>query len=411
MAAVAVAELAVWLLRPRAPAPEPAPVEARAYFTEQQIERGEDFRGGQRLILLGTLAVEGGVLLLLALGRPRFARRALGRAGARPVAGAALAGAGISLALAVVTLPLGAAAHERSVDAGLSTQSFGAWLGDHGKAAAIGALLAGTGATALLALVRRFPRRWWIGAAAGTVALGAIFAWLAPVLLAPIFNRFEPLPPGKARGDVLELARRAGVDIGAVYRVDASRRSRALNAYVDGLGPTKRVVVYDNLLAARDRDVLRSVLAHELGHVKERDIQRGLLWLALVAPAAMLLVRELAGSLQRRTGVEAGTPASLPALALSLALVSLVLGSVSNQLSRRVETRADAYSLQLTRDPEGMIELQRRLTVSNVADPDPPEVLQLLLGTHPTTVERIGAALVFERQTRSARDPRSRAGS
>jgi STE24 endopeptidase len=245
--------------------------------------------------------------------------------------------------------------------------------------------------------MRRLGRRWWLGGTVLVVVVAATFSWLAPVLLAPIFNRFEELPPGGTRSDVLRLGRRAGVDIGQVYRVDASRRSTALNAYVDGLGPTKRVVLYDNLLRRADRPVLNAVVAHELGHVKGDDILRGIAWVAIVAPLGVLFVQLSTEALAGRTGARRGTPAMLPALALSLAAASLVLGTISNQLSRRVEARADTFALELTRDPRAFIELQRRLVLTNVADPDPPSALQALFGTHPTALERIGAAVSYER--------------
>ena len=121
------------------------------------------------------------------------------------------------------------------------------------------------------------------------IALAALVTWIGPVLLAPVFNEFDPLPEGSAaRQEVLALAERAGVEIGEVYRIDASRRSTALNAYVDGIGSSKRVVLYDNLLESAQRPELRSIVAHELGHVAHHDIRRGLTFVALVAPFGLL---------------------------------------------------------------------------------------------------------------------------
>ncbi|MGH2994554.1 MAG: M48 family metalloprotease, partial [Solirubrobacterales bacterium] len=298
----------------------------------------------------------------------------------------------LALTLALVALPLQVAAHERAVDVGLSTQGIGAWLADQGKSRAIGAALAAAGAALLIALVRRFGRLWCVPATGAVIAIEVVFVWLAPVVLAPLFNRFEPLREGRARAEVLELGERAGVDIGDVYRVDASRRSTALNAYVDGIGPTKRVVLYDNLLAGVERPALRSVVAHELAHVKHRDILRGMAWVALVAPLALVFVWELGSRLARRSGADPGTPAALPAFALALTVATFVLGLVGNQLSREVEESADAFALELTDDPDALIDLQRRLAVANVGDPDPPGIVINLLRTHPPTIERIGAA-------------------
>jgi STE24 endopeptidase len=168
---------------------------------------------------------------------------------------------------------------------------------------------------------------------------------------------------------------------------------------VNGIGHTKRVVIYDNLLRDFPADQVRSVVAHELGHVKHRDVPRGLLWLAIVAPAGMLVVQRLTERLapEARLGRGAG-PAVLPAAALSIALVAFLINIPGNAMSRRVEASADAYSLQLDGDPAAMIGLERRLSTQNVSDPDPPGWVQLLFGTHPKTVERIGFALTWARE-------------
>jgi STE24 endopeptidase len=396
VAAVIVAEAGVWLLRPRDGTVDGPPVPERAYFTEQQIDRGQDFADGQRLLMFGTLAAEAGLLVLVASGRPALVRRALERAGEHPLRGAALVGAGLSLGLAVVALPFGIAGHERAVDVGLSTQDLGSWFTDLGKSAAIGAVLTAAGAAGLVALMRRFPKRWWIPATGAVLVIEVVFTFLAPVLLAPAFNKFTPLEDGKLRSDVLELGRKAGVDIGQVYRVDASRRSNALNAYVDGIGSTKRVVLYDTLINSADEAKLRSIVAHELGHVHGNDVPRGLLWVALSAPLAVLFVAGAGEALARRGGAKPGTPASLPAIALMLGVTSFVIGIVGSQLSRDVEARADTFALELTNDPKALIAVQRELTIRNVADPSPPSALQFLFGSHPTAVQRIGAAKAWE---------------
>ena len=401
LAMVLVAEAAVWLLRPRERPIDPVPVSERDYFTPAQIDRGRAYSDGQLWLLLGAVGAQGAVLVTLAFGRPAIVRSRLERLEARPVIGAAAAGAGLSVALGVAALPAGIAAHERAVDYGISTQSLSFWLADAGKSAAIGAVLAAGGAALLIALVRRFGGRWWLPGTLAVVAIAAVFVWLAPVVLAPLFNRFSPLPAGsKARAEVLALGDRAGVDIGQVYRVDASRRVRSLNAYVDGIGSTKRVVLYDTLLERANRDELRSIVAHELGHVKHDDILRGLAFVALVAPLGLLFVRELAGALALRTGSDGRSPAALPAYALGLALASLVLGVAGNQLSRRIEASADTFALELTHDPGALIDVQRRLAIRNVADPDPPAIVTALLGTHPPTIDRIGAAVAYERGAR-----------
>jgi STE24 endopeptidase len=403
VAMVVVAEVAAWLLGPRNEIPDPQPVSEGDYFSATELERAHDYVSGQRLLAVAGLGIEGAVLLAVAVRPPRRARLILDRLEARPLLGGAAAGAALSVTVAAVTLPTGLLAHDRAVDAGLSDQSTSSWLWDLARSAGISAAFAGLGAAALLALIRRFGSRWWIGGSVLAVTVAVVFTWLAPVVLAPIFNRFEPLPEdSRARADVLRLGREAGVDIGEVYRVDASRRTNTLNAYVDGIGSSKRVVLYDNLLDRTDREELDSVVAHELGHVAHNDIARGLAFVGLVAPFGMLFVRELAGAITRRTGVRPWTPAAVPAYLFSLALAGFVIAVPSNQLSRRVEVSADAFALELTDDPKALIEVQRRLSRASLGDPDPPEVLHFLFGTHPSTVERIGAALAFEDVLRSS---------
>ena len=394
-----VAEAAAWLLRPRA-IEQPVHADETAYFSHAELTKSRDYASGQRLILVGSLVAEGAVLVLLATGRPTVARRALERLTGRPVLGGAAAAAGLSVVVTVITVPFGIAAHERSVDVGLSTQSLGGWLEDWGKATTIGALLAGAIGTFALALMRRFGGRWWIPGSVAVVIGAAILTWLAPVVVAPLFNKFEPLEPGQARSDVLELARKAGVDVGEVYRVDASRRTTAINAYVNGIGPSKRVVLYDTLLDDLNRGERSSVVAHELGHVHGNDIRRGLTFVALVTPLALIFASRWAGAMARREGIEPGQPAYLPAFALAIAATSFVVGIAGNQLSRAVEARADTFALQLTDDPKGMIELQQQLSDRNLSDPDPPGIFTFLFGTHPPAIDRIGAALAWQRGER-----------
>jgi STE24 endopeptidase len=389
--AVAAAGAATFLLRPRSGVIEPAAVDVQGYFTALQLERAEDFRSVQRLLAVGGLVVGTGTLALLAWRPPR---RLFDRLARRPVLGGVLAGAGISLLLVLVEFPLSAWRHERAVDVGLNTQTWLDWVGDVAKSAGIDAAFAAAGGAVALVLVRRFRRNWWAPAAAVIVAFGVVTIWLFPVVIDPIFNDFEELPPGATRTEVLELADRAGVDVGEVYRVDASRRTTAANAYVGGLGNSKRVVLYDNLLTGFPRDEVRVVVAHELAHQKHNDLIRGLAWLALVAPAGTYLVQRLAEAFARRDRlgdprVKPG-PIVLPAIALAIGLVTFAMGAASNVLSRQVEGRADAFALSLTRDPSAFVQLERRLAIRNVSDPDPPGLLHVLFGTHPTTAERIG---------------------
>jgi len=396
--AALAAGAATLVLRPRGGLIDPAAVDPTAYFSAAELERAADFRDLQRILSLAGTALAGVTVALIALRPPRRVRRALERTNRRPLLGAAAVAAGIAVTVTVVELPLSFWRHERAVDAGLSTQSLGPWLADVGKATAISALGAAIVGLLAMALIRRFPRNWWAPGAVFVVAAATVMLYLQPILIAPLFNDFERLPDGPLRAEVLRLAERADVDVGEVYRVDASRRTSAINAYVGGLGHTKRVVLYDNLIDDYPRGQVDSVVAHELGHVKHSDVPRGLLWIAIVAPAATFLIQRLAqrfagGALDGR---EQPGPSALPAVVLAFSLVAFAVGCAGNVLSRDVEARADAFALELTDDPKSFIALERSLATRNLGDPDPPALFQTLFGTHPTTIERIGYGVTFE---------------
>jgi STE24 endopeptidase len=278
-------------------------------------------------------------------------------------------------------------ARRRARDVGLVTQSWGGWGVDLAKASAIGGAVAAGGAAVADGLMRRVPRTWWLPGAGAVVAAGALVAFAGPVVLDPIFNRFEPLPEGPLRRDVLALADQAGVRVREVYVVDASRRTTAANAYVTGLGATKRVVLFDTLVDAFTHDETRLVVAHELAHVRFRDVPRALAFSALVAPMTALA----AAGLTERLAVAEGA-AVLPALALAAGAVAVPAGIAANALSRRVENRADAFALRLTDAVDPFVSFERRITLRNLGDPDPPRLMHALFATHPSTVERIGIA-------------------
>ena len=393
VAAVIVAEVAVVLLRPRSGVIEPARVSTESYFSASQVQRARDYRRPQLAIYGGVVAIELGVLALLVARPPRRLRGPF----KRPLLAGAAAGAALSLVVTVSILPLQVVSRERAKNVGLVTQSWTGYARDKAISGGIGAVLAALGAATAVGLMRRLPKGWWVPGSVIVVAFGVAGMYAGPVVLDPLFNKFERLPAGQARTDVLDLARRAGVDVGEVYKVDASRRTTAANAYVTGLGKTKRVVLYDTLLENFDRDELRLVVAHELAHVHHRDVPNGLLYLAIVAPFGLFAVAQLT----RRLAPDGQPgPAALPALALSLAVMVTTITTISNQLSREIEARADSYALTLTGEPAPFISFEKRIALRNLSDPDPPDWQTFLLATHPPTIDRIGVGVAYERGDR-----------
>jgi STE24 endopeptidase len=403
-----LAEAGVRLLAPRREPIRPDPVEVERYFSPEEVRRGARYARPQIAIGLARSGLDLAALAAVVtwlqrrsrtpawrrrLGPPRMTGRGPAGALTGSYAGGAVAGAGLAVGMTILGLPLSILARRRAIAVGLVTQSWRGWLGDLAKQLAIEAGLAGGAGAAVVDLTRRYPRDWWLPAAAGSLGIGTLLGALAPVLLDPVFNDFTPLPEGELRSDVLELAHAAGVEVGEVYAVDASRRTTGANAYVTGLGPTKRVVLFDTLIDRYTRDEIRVVVAHELAHVRHRDVLRGLAYAAMVAPGLALAVQRLSGSLAPRTG----TPEALPALALAAALLSAPTALIGNRLSRALEREADDYSLALSRAPEAFVSFERSVALQNVADVVPPRWVSSLLATHPPTLERIGAAVAYSR--------------
>jgi STE24 endopeptidase len=267
---------------------------------------------------------------------------------------------------------------------GFSTQSPGAWAADRLKGFLIAAVLTSLALVALAGTVRAFPSWWPAVAAPGAALLVLLLGFVAPVLLEPVFNRFRPMEDAVLAADLRALAVHAGVPVRDVLVADASRRTRKVNAYVSGIGATRRVVVFDTLLERSQPRELRVVVAHELGHRRARHVALGTALGMIGAAAGVVLVWALVS--------DPGDPASVPAIMLVGVVAQLVALPLETALSRRWERSADRFSLELTRDPEAFEAAHRELALANLSDLDPPRWLYRLLFTHPTAPERIEAA-------------------
>ena len=292
----------------------------------------------------------------------------------------------------LVRLPLSAWrgwAHERRWS--FSTQSFPAWLLDVAKGLSLGALLSGLALVGLVGSARAWPSAWPAVAAAGAVALTLALSLLAPLLFERLFNRFAPLSDESLARELRELSERAGVPVRTTLVSDASRRTTKHNAYVSGLGPTRRLVLFDTLLRDAPPAELRGVVAHELGHRRFRHVALGTLLASLGAAAAVLI---LWAAFRWTTAAASGPgdPRVVPLALLVLWVLELGALPFETWLSRRWERTADRFALELTGDAQTLERMHRRLARANLADLDPPPLLYALLFTHPTPPERIAAA-------------------
>lgn len=394
LAAIAVAALwavaAALLWRTQTPDLALAELDPGEYFSASELARIEDYREVSRPLYLARLAAELLVLALLVWKAGPLAR-ALGRLARGRIRTGVLVGVAVVLAVRAAALPFGAVTHVRRRDFGLSEQGWGGWLSDQAVSVGVEAALVALGVAGALWLAGRLGSRWWMAGGPALVAIAVAFVVVQPLVVQPLFNRFEPLEDRELAARVEALAAEMGVDVEDVQVADASRRTTTANAYVAGVGPTRRVVLYDTLLDGRftEGEIL-SVTAHELAHVERRHLWRGLAWFALLAlPGVFLLawVTERWGGLAR--------PRLLPlGLAVVFAYV-LVTEPLANAVSRRYEAEADWLALQATGDPESAIGLERRFVVTSLSDPDPPAWVTYWLGTHPPPLERIAMAEAY----------------
>ena len=363
---------------------------ATADFTPDDVERARRYHRPLYRALALDVALGLAVLAALAFALPRD-----------PAPGpwwletAVLACVAV-VASALVRLPLSfwrGYVHEHRFR--LSTQTVRGWLTDRAKGVAVAAVLTSVAMFGLVGLARALPRWWPLAAAAAAGAFTLLVAFVAPVVLEPVFNRFRPLDDARLAGSLRRLSERAGVPVERVLVADASRRTRKGNAYVSGLGRTRRVVVYDTLLERSGPGEVELVVAHELAHRRARHVAKGTAIAVAGSALGVLVVWACLGwdallDAARATGP--GDPRVAPLVLLIAAALELAAVPLLAAISRRFEREADRGSLELTSDVESFERAHRELARSNLSDLAPPRALYVLLFTHPTPPERIAAA-------------------
>ena len=379
------------------PGGQVAPVRASEVFSSAQLRRGEAFSSAQRHLSWASMAVSLALLLVLGLTRlgARLTRLLPGPWWVR----ALLATLAVLVLGALVTAPFDLAMRSNALDYGLTRQSLGGWLRDQGMSLLVGWVFAGVMVLLVLGTARRSPRRWPLWAGLAGALLTVLGSWVYPLAVEPLFNEFTALPHGELRTNIMALAKKEQVPVSDVLVADASRRTTTLNAYVSGIGNTKRVVLYDNLVEdVPEREAL-IVVAHELGHSRHHDVLVGTLLgsVGVVLGSGLLgLVLGRRGVLDR-AGVEHPGQPEVVALLLLLAMAGSLLASpVGNTASRAVEARADRSSLEATRDYAGFERMQVQLATRSLSDDDPPRWSQFWFGSHPTTLQRLGLARALQ---------------
>lgn len=348
------------------------------------------------LYFAGNAWAAGMMLFLLFTPVSRRIRDAAERVTRKPFLAAMIAIALFIFALAILDFPLAYySGFHVPHQFGLSSQSLGSWMVDMIKGLAVNlVILVPLGALALLAMRRM--KQWWLALWLGSIPVILTAVILQPIVLDPLFNKFEPLKDEVLRQKLLTLASRAGIEHGRVFEVDKSKQTTVMNAYVNGIGPTARIVMWDTLLAKLDHDEVLAVMGHEMGHYVLKHVWKGL----AAALAGSLLVffvgqKIIERGLPRLGFRTAGDPAALPWVLLVFGALAFFSTPIAAAYSRHIEHEADVFALELTHLNEPMATTFRKLAEDSKRDPSPHPLIEYWCYSHPPIAKRIPFALSY----------------
>ena len=301
---------------------------------------------------------------------------------------------------ALLTLPWTIyASFLREREYGLMNQSFPGWASEQGIALVVGLFTTAIFFTVIFALIRRAPRSWWAWAGAATALMLALMVMVAPVFIAPLFNKYTPMAAGPMRDNILGMAHREGIPADNVYVFDASKQTKRISANVSGLGPTIRISLNDNLLNRSSPEGVMAVMGHEMGHYTLGHTVRLLLFLTLMIFGLMFLAwwatpRILARHGERWGIRDAADPAVAPLFLLLASLVALLLTPVLNTMVRTIESEADAFGLEAARQPDGFAMTAMQLSEYRKLEPGALE--EALFFDHPSGRTRVRMAMEWK---------------
>jgi STE24 endopeptidase len=277
---------------------------------------------------------------------------------------------------------------------GLSNQTFTKWATDQ-----ITGLLVGiVGGVAFLwvpyLLLKKSPRRWWLYTGLAAIPFIVLVVLVQPIWIDPLFNTFGPMQDKALEADILHLAERAGIEGGRVFEVAKSEDTKAVNAYVNGFGATKRIVLWDTIIAKLNRQQLLVVMGHEMGHFVLGHVWKMILILSAVIVAALYAVHRASGWLIEKYRArfrfdELSDVASLPFIIALFGIASLVVTPVALAVSRHFEHEADRFGLEITRDNHAAATAFVTLQQENLGVPRPGPIFVWWRASHPTLGDRI----------------------
>lgn len=275
----------------------------------------------------------------------------------------------------------------------LSNQSFRSWLWDHIKALALSGVLALAAVELVYFTLRRFPDDWWMWCAAVFTCFGIVLAQLAPVLIFPLFFKFEPLDNENLKRRLLALCDRLKTKVRGVYNWKLSEKSNKANAAVMGWGRTRRIVLADTLLKDFSEDEIEVILAHELGHHMHHDVWKGIGLQTASTWAVFYLIQWSLQHWSRAFGFRSAADiANLPLLLLVSTVFSVLAMPLVNGYSRRLESAADCFALDQTAKVDAFVSSMQKLGEKNMSEQQPNRFIEFVFHSHPSIARRIAAA-------------------
>jgi STE24 endopeptidase len=305
----------------------------------------------------------------------------------------------VLLAGKLLTLPLDLYSFRLEHRFQLSNQKFGAWAWDEVKGWLVGLVLAGIVVELVYWVMRNWQEHWWLIAWVVFLALLVLFAQIAPVVLFPLFYKFQPLGNDALKRRLVALGERAGTHVRGVYEWKLSEKSKKANAALTGLGRTRRIILADTLLSNYSEDEIEAVLAHELGHHVHRHIPKSIALEAVITFAGFWTADQVLRYFVEHRGTFQGMAdfANLPLLALVSTVLSFVLMPALNAYSRQKEREADRYAFRSIAAIGPFVSSMNKLADQNLAERSPSRWVEWFFHSHPAISKRIAAAEEYER--------------
>jgi STE24 endopeptidase len=297
----------------------------------------------------------------------------------------------------VLTMPWAIyAEYFREKSYGRTSQPLGDYLGQSALAAAITSLFAALFFIGVYWLIRRTGKRWWLWSGGLTAVVLAFAMLLSPVLIEPLFNKYEPVPQGKVRDAVVEMAGRAGIPSNKIYMFNGSRQSNNFTANAGGVGSTARVAISDVAFKSASLDEVRAVTGHEIGHYVLKHTWWGILFFSALAIVLFWLADRLFPRFARAFGSTAaiGDPRGIPVLVFIVSLFGLIALPFLNTFSRSVETQADQYSLRTENRPDALS--SALVKTAEYRYPRPSAVEEFIFYDHPSVERRVLTAMKWK---------------